>query len=429
MDLEDRSADPRWQLVERISATEPFRKSPRFRDLLRYLAERTLNGGNPEELTERAIGQAVFGKPADYSPTEDSTVRVHVRQLRLKLHEYFDTAGREEKTVLEVPKGGFMPVFQEVRPTAQVASQAKDQALLESTSRAAIVRHRWLVPALMSAVALLAIGCTILLYRLESVSKVKVAPWPISMLVSPAASTTIVTADANFTMQNLLLQRYRSLSEYLDPSHSAALNLKTSNPGERDLADYISGSSLTSSADAVISAKLASIFGAFQGQVSVRSARDLHPRDFDSGNFIIVGSATSNPWASMFQGQLNFEEDTGLHHNVWKNKSPKADEQATYECLTSTGSTGTGYADIALLPGNGTHTAVLILQGCVQEGTESTASYLFDQTGQNDLIKALGLSAPPSTPVYFEALIKTEAIAGAPGTTTVVATRLIQPKN
>ena len=134
MDLEDRSADPRLQLVERISATEPFRKSPRFRDLLRYLAERTINGSNPEELTERAIGQAVFGKPADYSPTEDSTVRVHVRQLRLKLHEYFDTAGREETIILEVPKGGFMPVFQEVRPSAQVASQAKDHAFLESTS-------------------------------------------------------------------------------------------------------------------------------------------------------------------------------------------------------------------------------------------------------------------------------------------------------
>ena len=91
----ERSRDPRWQLVERISATEPFRKSPRFRDLLNYLAEQALNGGNPEDLTERAIGQAVFGKPADYSPTEDSTVRVHVRQLRLKLHEYFDTAGPE----------------------------------------------------------------------------------------------------------------------------------------------------------------------------------------------------------------------------------------------------------------------------------------------------------------------------------------------
>lgn len=429
MRVDERSGDPRWQLVERISATEPFRKSPRFRDLLHYLAERALNASNPEDLTERAIGQAVFGKPADYSPTEDSTVRVHVRQLRLKLHEYFDTAGRKETLFLEVPKGAFMPIFQEIPRPEQAVPAIADPPILELGSTSAAKHHQWLIPFLVSAILILGTTSAILFYKLESASTEKTAPWPVSMLISPTAPTTIVTADANFTMQNLLLQRYRSLPEYLDPSHSDVLSLKTSNPGESDLADYISSSSLTSSADAVISARLAGVFGAFHGQVTVRSARDLHLRDFDSGNFIIVGSATSNPWASMFQNQLNFEEDTGLRHNVWKNKSPKAGEQSTYECLSSTGSTGTGYADIALLPGNSAHTAVLLLQGCVQEGTESTATYLFDPSGQSDLLRALGFSSPPSTPIYFEALIKTQAMAGAPVKTSVVATRLIQPKN
>jgi hypothetical protein len=429
IDAEERSADPRWQLVERISATEPFRKSPRFRDLLHYLAERALDGGNADELTERAIGQAVFGKPADYSPTEDSTVRVHVRQLRLKLHEYFDTAGRQERIILEVPKGGFMPVFQEVPRPEQTTPPTADRPNLERVTTTETRRQPWLVPFLVSAVLFLGATCAVLLYKLESTTTEKTPPWPVSMLVSPEAPTTIVTADANFTLQNMLLDRYRTLSEYLDPSHSDIPNLKTSNAGERNLVDYISGSSLTSSADAVISAKLASRVGAFHGQVSVRSARDLHPRDFESGNFIIVGSATSNPWASMFQNQQNFEEDNGLRHNVWKNKSPKPGEQSTYECLSSTGSTGTGYADIALLPGKAPHTAVLLLQGCVQESTESTATYLFDPGGQSDLLKALGFSNPPTAPFYFEALIKTQAIAGAPVKTSVVAARLIQPKS
>ena len=323
IDVEQRSADPRWQLVERISATEPFRKSPRFRDLLHYLAERALNGANADDLTERAIGQAVFGKSADYSPTEDSTVRVHVRQLRLKLHEYFDTAGRQERVILEVPKGGFMPVFQEVPRPDQTAPPTAHQPNLERVTTTETRRPLWLVPFLVSAVLILGATSALLFCKLEAAATEKAAPWPISMLVSPTAPTTIVTADANYTILNILLQRYRSLPEYLDQSHSEAVNLKGSNPGEHNLADYISGSSLTSSADAVVSAKLASTFGAFHGQVSVRSARDLRPRDFDSGNFIIIGSATSNPWASMFQNQLNFEEDTGLVHNVWKNKSPE----------------------------------------------------------------------------------------------------------
>ena len=38
-------------------------------------------------------------------------MRVHVRQLRLKLHEYFNEDGRNEPIVLEIPKGSYAPVF------------------------------------------------------------------------------------------------------------------------------------------------------------------------------------------------------------------------------------------------------------------------------------------------------------------------------
>jgi hypothetical protein len=85
----DLKEDARWQLIERILATGPFQKSGRLRELLPYMAERALHG-HSHELTEHNIGIAVFGKAADYSPVEDSSVRVHARQLRLKLHEYFD---------------------------------------------------------------------------------------------------------------------------------------------------------------------------------------------------------------------------------------------------------------------------------------------------------------------------------------------------
>ena len=85
--------DARWQLIERITASPSFQKSARLRDLLRFMAERSIHG-QPQDLTEHRIGSAVFGKAKDYSVVEDSSVRVHVRQLRLKLHEYFDGEGR-----------------------------------------------------------------------------------------------------------------------------------------------------------------------------------------------------------------------------------------------------------------------------------------------------------------------------------------------
>src|ERR1039457_5984849 len=106
----DLRTDPRWQLIERITASTSFQKSARLRDLLRYLAERSLHG-QPQDLTEHRIGSAVFGKARDYSVVEDSSVRVHVRQLRLKLHEYFDGEGRGEAAIVEIPKGAYTTLF------------------------------------------------------------------------------------------------------------------------------------------------------------------------------------------------------------------------------------------------------------------------------------------------------------------------------
>src|SRR6202050_1974009 len=108
--VDDLRTDARWQLVGRILSSIPFQKSNRLRDLLQYIAEQTLHG-NAHELTEQHIGNALFHKPSDYSPIEDSSVRVHVRQLRLKLHEYFHEEGRDEPILLEIPKGSYAPVF------------------------------------------------------------------------------------------------------------------------------------------------------------------------------------------------------------------------------------------------------------------------------------------------------------------------------
>jgi hypothetical protein len=424
------ASDQRWQLIERIVATDPFRKSARFRSLLRYLAERALNE-HAEDLTETKIGHKVFSKQFDYSPTEDSTVRVHVRQLRLKLHEYFDTAGREELIVVEIPKGGFMPVFQENPYRVQPSVTATRSDVQEVQTSVVIPPYRRLVPLLIVAVLLLGTACTLLLIKLEITSTKITSPWPFSTLADPFTTTTIVTADVNYGLLDLLHQRHLSLQEYLAPSPTDNSSLHISDPGQRSMINYIEKSSLTSSADAVIAAKLANTIGNYHGRVSVRSARDLRPRDFETGNFIFLGSPWSNPWVSEFYDQLNFEEvaDSSRPLHIWRNKSPKAGEQQRYEGIPSTGATGDDYADIALLPSRSGHGSVLLLQGGQQEGTESTLAYLVNEAGRADLLRALGFSSPPATAVYFEALIKTQVIAGAPNATTIVATRLIHPQS
>src|SRR5437870_7685055 len=50
----------------------------------------------------------LFRSPSGYSPLEDSSVRVHARQLRLKLHEYFDGVGRSEEHTSELQSRGHL---------------------------------------------------------------------------------------------------------------------------------------------------------------------------------------------------------------------------------------------------------------------------------------------------------------------------------
>src|SRR5256885_951039 len=137
--------DERWQLVHRIVSSPPFQKSGRLRDLLQYITEQTIRG-YAHELTEQHIGEAIFHKPLGYSPLEDSSVRVHARQLRLKLHEYFDGVGRNEPLIIEIPKGSYAPSFR-VAKTVETAPMA---ALIPAV-RASVQSHDLAMGAVRSA--------------------------------------------------------------------------------------------------------------------------------------------------------------------------------------------------------------------------------------------------------------------------------------
>ena len=129
---------------------------------------------------------------------------------------------------------------------------------------------------------------------------------------------------------------------------------------------YLSGSLLTSYADLVVVDTLMRLSGNSRDWLVIRSARELRPRDLETGNFVFVGSPSSNPWVSYFQDKLNFQEREGVvgeSLKFFQNLHPKAGEQETYHGLTFTGSSGEDYATISLLPMVNGHGSVLILQG------------------------------------------------------------------
>jgi len=419
----DLRADTRWQLIERITASSPFQKSARLRDLLCFLAERTLHG-QIQDLSEHRIGSAVFGKPQDYSVVEDSSVRVHVRQLRLKLHEYFDGEGREETAVVEIPKGAYTTLF---RPT--------EQRTVATPVLAAEPTHpkRWIQLLPWALAAVFFVTTLVSWFRHPAVLAPTPPPWPLAALFnSGSGPVQVVVADINYGMTRLVDEQPITLDEYLSPSYRSGTTLANAHPTAREarVTKYLSGSLLTSYADLVVVDTLMRLSGNSRDRLAIRSARELRPRDLEQGTFVFVGSPSSNPWVSYFQDKLNFQEREGVvgeSLKFFQNVHPRKGEQATYQGLAFTGSSGEDYATISLLPLANGRGSVLILQGLQQEGTEAAGLFLADAGNRQKLQEDLGISGSPAQPVYFEALIRTQAVAGAPNATSIIATRLIHP--
>ena len=421
-------SDERWHLVQRIVSSTPFQKSTRLRDLLQYIAEQTIHG-HAHELSEQHIGNALFHKPSDYSPLEDSSVRVHARQLRLKLHEYFNEEGRNETLILDIPKGSYAPVFRTVPRTAGLPAASASTVI-------PVVpwRRRAMVPWALCGV--LAMLCAALSYRVVTHRTAGAVPgtvslsWPASQIFDARHQTIIVVADSNYGMARILASQPGSLDQYLRRDFLRSTTASKIGEADSRLNEYISNSTLTSFADVADVVSLLKMAGALQSQVSVRYPRDLRMRDLDHNNYIFIGSPGSNPWVTLLQDKLNFRESeaiVGKSAKVFLNKNPLPGEQPQYEGLRWTGTMGEDYATISLLP-NATHDgSVLAFQGLQQEGTEAAGRFLADEENRRQLMSALGISASDniSQNIWFEALIRSRTVSGAPNSTTLVAVRRI----
>src|SRR3954454_22808519 len=96
--------------MERVLSSVCFARSERVSKLLRFLVDRQL-AGRENELKESVIGVEVFGRRPDYNPKLDSTVRTEAVRLRARLARYYATEGSQAPLVIELPKGGYVPIF------------------------------------------------------------------------------------------------------------------------------------------------------------------------------------------------------------------------------------------------------------------------------------------------------------------------------
>ena len=97
--------------LRRLLASSQFARSPRASRFLRYIVEATLDGRG-EGLKEYVLGVEVFDRAASFDPRIDTIVRVEAVKLRKRLQEYYRGAGQNEPVIIDLPKGAYIPRFQ-----------------------------------------------------------------------------------------------------------------------------------------------------------------------------------------------------------------------------------------------------------------------------------------------------------------------------
>ena len=132
--------------VERVLASPGFSRNERLSRFLRFVVEEHL-AGRDAEIKESLIAVEVLGRSPDHDPKQDSIVRTEAARLRARLSEYYQREGKSDPLVIELPKGGYVPVIrgepEKTEPAPGSESDHPDR------------RRLWAVAALSCLVAVL----------------------------------------------------------------------------------------------------------------------------------------------------------------------------------------------------------------------------------------------------------------------------------
>ena len=349
--------------IERIASSQALRGSESLCKLLRYLARQALdNPGAP--IREYQIATQVFGRPTEFDPRLDSTVRVQTGRLRSKLSEYYGNSGASDPVVVEIPKGAYHLSFQ----ARQTESPGPSERLPGGAVDDSVARSRrqlgWVLAfAGMTGVAL------ILAFFLFAVSRGRdnAAPDPEDSL----------------------------RSFWAGPLSSPS----------RPLVVFAAGVGETLAVH-----ELDTVFALFQRAIPVRPIAMLSPADRETHDLIFVGPPPDNAGLRGFRFQAAASgPEKGEMEIV--NLFPLPGEA---ERWTPGPSPAGDYGVIALGPGTAANRWILVLAGTTPVGTQAAVDFVCRDGTVRGLVEKTGRSR-------FEALIHTRIQDGGPADTQLIA--------
>jgi hypothetical protein len=417
--------------LDEILASTLFSASSRYPSLLKYVVEKNLKG-EFADLKERTIGVEVFHRHPDYDTNADPVVRSCAGEVRRRLAQFYQSADRNPRIVIELPVGGYVPEFHWETPVVATLTQDLTTStvplpeLVRSVGEPLPRREHQLRIWIPLGVFILALAvlCLVQELRLRSIDHAlygwKYSPsvaslWSDFFAASP--STDIVIGDSALILVQNLSGETVSFNDYLSRNYVNQVSRATTNPELRQAISLISKRDLANPGDVRLAQRILAL-DPLSNHLHLYTSRQYMPTMIKQDNVILIGSRFSNPSEELFESQLTFAVETEASGTATvTNRSPTAGEPATYKTTPTT-----GYCVIAYLPNPQHKGKVLLIEGTVAEATEAAGDFLLSE----DQFAAFRRQLPPGKLSYFEVLLKTSELTatGTPITASVVSYRI-----
>jgi hypothetical protein len=399
--------------LDRIINSTTLHGSESLCKLLRYLAEHAADQpGVP--LKEYQIATEVFGRPADFDPQVDSTIRVQAGRLRTKLAAYYSAEGAEDPIVLEMPKGSYLLSFHHRSAVKPRLLAAQPTEVDKPIDRAGSTRARILVIVLvvLLVVAVGAIGYLLAGRRSKGETHNVQEPVPAVFatfwkgFLSRSEEPWVIFSNGAFVGRPETGMRYFNAAR-----DNGALVL-----------DHYTGVG-----EVLAVHQLDRVFGMLHRPIRVKRGSLFTLDDAKNHDLIFVGSPAENLTLREIPGSREFifqrltngprKDDLAI-----VNVHPESGEAASFVGSPATAPLSEDYAIVSLMRGLDPAESVIILAGTTTMGTQAAVEFVCQQSSLESLLPRLELLESGEVKP-FEALLRVKIARGVPVETSLVAVR------
>ncbi len=418
--------------LERVLHGRALHGSDNLKAFLRFIVDKSIED-QEGQLKEYVIATEVFGRGDDFDSRVDSVVRVQAGRLRIKLHEYYETEGKDDRVIIGLPKGQYSPVFcyaqkDEVRNNYDEAGATDDALAIGVVSNpneaAGIAPPKYVNGSVRDATIAPPVGVVTEATRVidqDAARRWRIAALVFALISVMLGALTFFYRARAVEMSETVESRARAENNALDRRDVEPLWGDLLRSSEPILVVYSNTLFQGTVEDGM------KLFKPLDAPGSTRLKRSLLLtwEDLKTENIVVLGSPAENFFLRDLPQKQDFifkpmPDDNGNKSFGIINANPQPGEQRRYLAKQdgpSRSQISEDYAVVSLLQGLDGKKRMLILAGITTHGTQAAVEYVTKPDYIRDLVRNLNTATTggqPRLPGNFQVLVRVKVNGGVP---------------